>query len=380
MKVAYVTPYYNGVCDGRFGRFHDWIHTSRNADDPPFDFDVYAFTTSNADETITTDAHRFIGEATDLWGTKWNKPEFLLNAPRIWSALQNGEYDLIHVLVMDTIVMPTVLATNPDVPLVVGPDVAGWSPIRKGSFAEESSIERAKNRFKFGLKNLLGRTVPYDRAIAFSEHHRNILSTFSIPTSRTSVIHGGVSKRFSPAAKPSKSNDPPEILWVGDFSEHKGYPIFLEAIAGIDEAFVARLVGAGDPNRPRIQELGLADNVIVEEFIPRGELPAYYQHADLHVVASVDETAGPNTQIESLASGTPVVLSDAPSVNEYAPDEAAVYFWPREPDELRSSLEDALADLESLTDAAMTAATEYHADRTLEDLYEIYREVLVENR
>jgi hypothetical protein len=41
MQVAYVTPYYNGACDGRYGRFHDWVHAVRDANDPPFDADVY---------------------------------------------------------------------------------------------------------------------------------------------------------------------------------------------------------------------------------------------------------------------------------------------------------------------------------------------------
>lgn len=378
MKIAYVTPYYNGVRDGRFGRFHDWVHTARDMDDPPFDFDVYAFTASNVDETIASDPYSYLGEASELWGTKLNKPEFLLNSPRIRSDLAEGDYDLINVLVMDTIVLPTVLSTFPDVPVVIGPDIAGWSPIRRGMFDQETTREIFKNRIKYTMKNVFGRIVSYDRIIAFSEYHREILQTFSISETDIEVIHGGVHNCFTAESSDPNPNEPPEILYVGDFSDHKGYPLFLKALAQLDEPFHARIVGAGDPHREQIDELGLRETVTVEGFVPREDLPKYYQRADLHVVASIDETAGPNTQLEALASGTPVVLTDAPSVNEYAPDNAAVYFWPRDPQSLRNALERALDNLDVLTENAIKAAPEYLAENTLEDLRGIYESVIRE--
>lgn len=374
MNVAYVTPYYNGACDGRFGRFHDWVHAARDMAEPPFEFDVYAFTSSNDDDTLATNPDKYLGEATELWGTKWNKPEFLLNAPRVRSALEGGDYDLIHLLVMDTIVLPTVLSLRSDVPLVLGPDIAGWSPIRAGMFATESPTGMVKNRIKYLIKNTLGRTTPFDRAVVFSEHHEDILESFGIPKSEISVLHGGVSRRFRPDESHERG-EPPEVLYVGDFSAHKGYPMFLEALAELDRPVTARLIGGGDPNESLIGEVGVTDQVVIEGFVPREELPTYYRAADLYVNPSIDEL-GPNTLLEALASGTPVVATDILGINEFTPPEASVLFGPRTVAELTTGIERALDNLDALTQGARTVATGCHATHTLDNLAEIYAEVL----
>jgi glycosyltransferase involved in cell wall biosynthesis len=343
-------------------------------DDPPFEFDVYAFTSSNDDKALATQPAKRLGEATELWGTKWNKPEFLLNAPRVRSALRDGEHDLIHLLVMDTIVLPTVLSLRSDVPLVIGPDIAGWSPIRDGMFATESLTGMVKNRIKYLIKNTLGRTTPFDRAVVFSRHHRNILESFGVPVAEMRILHGGVARRFSPDGPPDR-NDPPELLYVGDFSAHKGYPMFLEAIAELDTPVTARLVGGGDPNESLIEEIGLTDQIVVEGFVPREELPAYYRRADLYVNPSIDEL-GPNTLLEALASGTPVVATDILGINEFTPPEASVLFGSRTVTELTSGIERALNDIDTLSRGAMSVSKEYHATHTLDNLAEIYADVL----
>lgn len=237
----------------------------------------------------------------------------------------------------------------------------------------------------------------FDHAIAFSEHHRQILASFSIPADRTSVLEPGVDRLFCPgdgcedgcgAAASAGSDDRdesdgpaeterlPELLYVGDFSEHKGYPQFLAALVSLDRPVTATLVGAGDPDRERIAELGLTDLVTVEGFVPRAELPAYYRRADLFVAPTIDETAGTNAQIEALACGTPVVVTDKPGVNEFAPPGASVTFSPRTTDGLVAALETALADLDSLTAVAREHAGEFTAERPLRQLEGIYRDLV----
>lgn len=374
MQVAYVTPYYNGACDGRYGRFHDWIHAVRDTDDPPFDADVYAFTASNPDEMLASTPHSYLGEATDLWGTKWNKPEFLLNVRHVRKALSKADYDLIHVLIMDTIVLPTVLSIAPDAPLVVGPDIAGWSPIRRGSFEQEPPIAWTKNRLRYVLKNLFARTVSYDRVIAFSEYHRDILASFGIPSERTDLLRPGVAERFHPGQE-RDTCDPPRLLYVGDFSAHKGYPQFLNALSRLNRPFDARLIGAGDPDIERIRDLGITESVTVEGFVPRVDLPVHYRAADVVVLPLIDEM-GPNTQIEALACGTPVVATDRPGINEYVSDDAAVFFSPREAEMLAAALDRALDDLNRLQAGAQQISSSFRAIDTAKTLADTYRHVL----
>ncbi|MDB2225246.1 glycosyltransferase family 4 protein [Halorubrum ezzemoulense] len=378
MQVAYVTPYYNGACDGRYGRFHDWVHAVRDTDDPPFDADVYAFTASNPDEMLVSTPHAYLGEATELWGTKWNKAEFLLNVRRVRKALSVGDYDIVHVLSMDTIVLPTVLSMVPDVPLIIGPDIAGWSPIRVGSFEREKPTVWTKNRLRYLLKNGLSRTVPYDRILAFSEYHRDILETFGIPKECMELIRPGVAERFHPQAE-YNSQEPPQLLYVGDFSAHKGYFQFLDALSQLNRSFDARLIGAGDPNIEYIRELGISESVTVEGFVPRADLPTHYRAADVFILPSIDETAGPNTQIEALACGTPVIATDRPGINEYVSDAAAVFFSPRDSDTLTEAIVRALDNLDSLKSGAKRISTSFRAIDTAEALADTYRHVLVES-
>lgn len=377
MRVAYVTPYYNGACDGRFGRFHDWVHWGRDRG-APFEFDVYAFAASNPDETLVDRPRGYLGDGASLWGTKKNKPEFLLNAPRVRRALRHNAYDLVHVMTMDTIVYPTVLSAVDDAPVVVGPDIAGWSPVRDVPYWERGVGDWLDNRWRYLLKNAVSRVGRYDHAIAFSPHHRDILVSFGISDDRVSVLEPGVDARFSPDDR-ERSADPPELLFVGDFSEHKGYPHLLEALTRLDRPFAARLVGAGDPDRDRIAELGLGDAVTVEGFVHRAELPELYHGSDLVVIPTIDETAGTNIQFEALACGKPVVVTDKPGVSEFTPADASVTLAPRTVPNLTDALRRGLNDLDALTAAARRRAPEFGADRPLAQLDSIYERVVADS-
>jgi len=374
MRIAYVTPYYNGSIDGRLGRFHDWIHTARE-DGAPFEFDVHAFTASNPDRVLFEEPHGYLGDAASLWGKKRNKAEFLLNARRVHSSLQSREYDVVHVLVMDAIVYPTVLSAVSDVPIVIGPDIAGWSPVRQGPAWGTSPSSRIKHRLKYRQKRLTARFGRYDVAVAYGEHHQNIMSSFGIPTGKISILKPGVNPIFSPGDT-ATPHDPPKLLYVGDFSEHKGYSHFLRALSRLDRTVEARVVGSGDPREDLIEQLGIGEFVTIDGFVPRGELPRIYRASDLVVIPSMDETAGTNVQFEALASGTPVVLADNPGMNEFTPEGASVVFSPRTVPRLVDALRRAIDNIGPLTETARRQAHRFHAGGTLDRLAEIYDAVI----
>lgn len=373
MNVAYVTPFYNGEIDGRYGRFLDWVHWLRDTDSPPFEFDIHALTASNPDGTLATEPHGILGNGTALWGSKRNKLEHLLNLPRLVSGLRTRSYDVVHVLVMDPIIYPATVAASGATPVVVGPDIAGWSPIRNVPYWEETRLERVEHRLKYRLRRSLGRREWYDRAVAFSEHHRAILESFAISGHAIDVLPAGVDPVFEPG--PPDVSSPPELLYVGDFSAHKGYPDFLRAVARLESDVSARVVGAGDPDWDLLRDLGLEEVVTVEGFVPRKQLPDIYRGADLFVMPSIDETAGGNTQIEALASGVPVVVTTRPGVDEFAPSECRVTVDSRTPEAISAAIEEALRDLDSLTGAARSHSTEFTPASTVNALAETYRTV-----
>lgn len=376
MRIAYVTPYYNGSCDGRYGRMHDWIHTARDMGDPPFNFDVLPFTVSNPDETLGYTPKQVLGDAKSLWGTKWNKVEFLLNASNIRTTLKNGKYDIVHVFPLDSIVYPTSISSKIDAPLVIGPDISGWTPVRHVPHYTKSYAQEIKHNLRYVFKNILGNLGEYDHAIAFGQHHKRILESFSIDGGKISVLEPGVARCFqcdNVLEDVDLDGTAPNILYVGDLSNHKGYPLFLRALSQLEIPFSATVVGSGNPDYELINELNIEKQITIEGFVPRHELPDIYANSDIYVVASIDETAGTNSQIEALASGTPVVVSEAPGVDEYAPNDASVTFSKREPAVLANALRTAIDNLESLTKAAQNASEEYLADRPLQQLDDIYR-------
>jgi glycosyltransferase involved in cell wall biosynthesis len=173
----------------------------------------------------------------------------------------------------------------------------------------------------------------------------------------------------SPAAAPDR---PTQFLYVGDFSEYKGYDRFLDALAGLPDDLPVRatVVGSGDPRRDRIDALGLEETVTVAGFVPRDELPAYYREADWYVMPSVDEN-GPNTIVEALACGTPVVATDKPGINEYAPEGASIYVDCTAAD-LRKGLRRAHDERKAYARVARERAADFSAERTVRALASFY--------
>ena len=374
MNVAFVTPFYNGSCDGRFGRFHDWVHTLRDMKNPPFKFDVVALTSSNPDQTLSSHPHSYLGDGNELWGSKLNKLEFIMNLQRIRRDLRKNSYDIIHILRLDSLLYPTTMNVIDDSRVVLGPNVGGWSPIRRFDHRKtESTAEQLKRVTSFRWRQLLASRARYDIAISFSDYHQRILAEIGFDPRRVRNLHPGVETIFSPDHK--TKNNIPTLLYVGDLTIYKGYNIFLHAVEKISQEVNVLMAGQGTPDVNLIQTLNIGDMVTHLGFVERQALPKYYNSAELLVVPSMDEM-GPNTIVEALACGTPVVATDRPGINEYPPVDASILFSPRNADALASALDTALSELDTLTAAANKHAPEFRADRTVKALDDIYREIL----
>lgn len=375
MKVAYVTPYYNGDVDGRFGRFHDWVHALRDMDSPPFDFDVFALTASNEDSTLSSRPHAFLGDATSLWGTKQNKVEFALNAPRLVRDLRQEQFDIVHVLTADLIAHPIARLFGGK-PLVVGPDIQGYFPGRKGNRWNQTGMPALKNRAKYHLKETILQTSTPERVVALSEYQKQLISTLPVPADRISLLPPGVDPIFSPGAE--RTGDGTSYLYVGDLSKYKGYPLFIRALSQLPEEmdWEATIIGKGDVQDGRLDELGIRERVDLIGYVPRDELPPYYRRADFFVMPSVDEN-GPNTIVEALACGTPILATNRPGINEYTPEGAGIHFERTVPDILEA-LQRAELNKASLTKTAREVASSFEIGHTIDALQEIYATTLKE--
>jgi glycosyltransferase involved in cell wall biosynthesis len=110
------------------------------------------------------------------------------------------------------------------------------------------------------------------------------------------------------------------IVTVAHLGQRKGHHETIAALASLPPDVRLVLVGGpgpiggdGDDLRQLAQRLGVAERLILAGKQPHDRVPKYYQAADISVLASWREGC-PNTVIESLACGTPVVATDVGSV------------------------------------------------------------------
>lgn len=132
-----------------------------------------------------------------------------------------------------------------------------------------------------------------------------------------------------------ESNGNVRVLFVGRLEERKGVQILISSIPEVCNSvsnieFV--IVGGDTDTAPGGQSMkaylqdclakeGCLDKVNFVSHIPIEEMPAYYRSGDICVIPSLYDNA-PYTCIEALATGKPVVVSDAGGTKEYVQDGA----------------------------------------------------------
>jgi glycosyltransferase involved in cell wall biosynthesis len=128
-------------------------------------------------------------------------------------------------------------------------------------------------------------------------------------------------EHFRPADRPPPENQL-RVGYVGRLAEHKGLHVLLEAMAPRQD-WTLELVGEG-PDRQRIVEqanaLAMADRISLLGHAGQDELAARYRRFDVVVVPSIPtprwtEQFG-RVVVEAMASGVPVISSDAGALRE----------------------------------------------------------------
>jgi glycosyltransferase involved in cell wall biosynthesis len=194
-----------------------------------------------------------------------------------------------------------------------------------GPWAEESVAE-GRNAISGFLRRQLERSV-YRRAdacIVLSRAFAELLQKeFGVAPERIHVIPGGVDAgRF--AALPSRAAaraqldwdpDAPTVLAVRRLVKRTG----VDRLIGAAAALRARVPGiriliAGDGSErsaleAQARSLGVGDTVRILGFLPEEQLPLAYRAADLTVVPSVSLEGFGLIVPESLAAGTPVLVT-----------------------------------------------------------------------
>jgi len=176
--------------------------------------------------------------------------------------------------------------------------------------------------------------------IAVSEFTKNLLTRhYAAPTDKVNVVHNGLnSDQYSIEVDESnplqslKKAGYKIVLFLGRFSLQKGPDYFLKAAKRTLEYApntVFLMVGSGDMERQLVNlaiELGISDKVLFTGFLRGDAWTQAFKAADLFVMPSVSEPFG-LVALESIAMGTPAIISKQSGVSEAIGHVLKVDFW-----------------------------------------------------
>lgn len=199
--------------------------------------------------------------------------------------------------------------------------------------------------------------TPHSAAIAAVSHSTrdDIFKFVSVPPERVEVIYPGVPDGFGvvPVADTSDLRTRyqlarPFVLYVGGFHPRKNMTGMLDAFetiaSQIDHDLV--LIGPAAWKNPaiaqRIQQSHAADRIRFVGFVPREDLPLFYNCSDLFVFPSFYEGFGLPV-LEALACGCPIITTNVSSLPEVAGD-AALLVEPGDTQALSDAMSRVLLD------------------------------------
>lgn len=150
----------------------------------------------------------------------------------------------------------------------------------------------------------------------------DLINCCGISSKQVQVIYNAVEKSDLLKKAQAPIDDPwfsveeiPVIVAAGRLTKVKDYPTLIRAFYIVSKKYRARLVILGDgEEKPRIkaliQELNLEDNVSMPGFVKNPY--AYMARASVFVLSSMYEGM-PNSLIEAMTIGTPVIATDCKS-------------------------------------------------------------------
>jgi len=161
-------------------------------------------------------------------------------------------------------------------------------------------------------------------SITVSAALRNQLSSLGADCNRIGVLRNGVDcEFFKPSPNRKELRDALDLqgitlLSVGNLIELKGHHIVIQALAKLPDEVNLLIVGKG-PMKTELRELviklGLQSRVRFDGPLTQDELVKRYAAADCLVLASSREGL-PNVVLEAMASGTPVIATNAGGIPE----------------------------------------------------------------
>ncbi len=366
MKVLYITPFYSSNLEGKYARFHDIVEEIKSKDDIEYDV-LYFYTRDESNQKVV----------------KVNSKNSFFK--KVYKRSPN--YDIVHIVTTGSVsgcLIPSFLIRNKN--LVIGPTILGYEPIRYGSrwdLKKMSNLERMKAISDFSIRRfLLSSKSPFSKrlrvVLSLGKYHNRLLEHMGVPREKIVELPPGVNKNVFKPQSSNKRVDPKlKLLYIGEYSQYKGYDLFLKALSKIKDKidFKAVIIGKGRVDMNKIESYGLANKIVHKNYVPRKDLANYYRECDLYVHPSYDE-ANPTTMIESLACGTPVLATDGEGFIENKIGENCLFFRRGDPENLDEKIQEFYENRRFYDNQALENHGEYDIKKTSETLISSYEEIL----
>ena len=230
--------------------------------------------------------------------------------------------------------------------------------------------------------------------IAISEStRRDLISLFGARSDQVTVVYCGTDPAFARPRDPAEVEGHRTRLRLPDrFVLHVGTLEPRKNIARLVHAFARAKRAARLPHKlvligargwkytdvdQAIEQEHLKDDVIFSNYVPQDELPLWYRAADLFVYPSLYEGFG-MPPLDAMASGTPVVTSNAASLPEVVGD-AGLQVAPDDQAALADAIVRALVEpglREQLVARGLRQAARFSWARAAHETADIYRAVL----
>jgi len=241
-------------------------------------------------------------------------------------------------------------------------------------------------------KTMLPRTLKTaDKIIADSYNtKKDIIKYFKIPEDKIKVIHLGVDEDYKPLPKEKMESikkkyniNHPFILYVGALKPSKNIPTLIKAFYKLKkQGLPYKLVITGKKRWKYkevfklIDKLNLSKDTIFTGYVPKEDLPALYNAADLFVSPSLYEGFG-LPPLEAMACGTPVITSNTSSLPEVVGD-AGIMVDPYDVDGLSKAMYEVLTNdglREELRKKGLERAKLFSWKECAEEHLKVYEEV-----
>jgi glycosyltransferase involved in cell wall biosynthesis len=272
---------------------------------------------------------------------------------RLYRFIRRGRFDIIHGVLYHSYVLAALLGRAAGVPAVV----AG----RRGLDLEihQKRIYRFVGRLADRRTDL---TIANSKALKEEAVRRDGLDPGRVLVVPNGIDAAGYAAAGDTAARAASrlglgrepgwtekgSESGPVVGMIANLNRYKDHGTFLEAAADVAASYPAvrfLLVGEG-PMRPaivgRIEKLNLGRRVVLMG--ARSDIPAVLSAIDIFVLASREEGL-PNSILEAMAAGKPVVATNVGGVAEAVVDGVTGLLVPRaDPLALGSAIRRLLAD------------------------------------